>query len=236
MNSNVNAPLNNNSGDDTVMNKWNFYVRNLRELVLARCPKANDPKEPNVSEAARQIGIPQPTLFRILKGDHNEAPKHETLAKVEIWTKYTTTQLQQPHLLIEGGVSRPLVLWVPLLTFEHACNWRKNVDLVETGGLPELVPTTTKVGPYGFALIVTGDSMEPKFPAGTMLIIDPEVKPVSGNYVIAQLDGSGETIFKQLVVDGSRWYLRSLNPAYLPIQIDKNTVMCGRVMKYELDL
>jgi SOS-response transcriptional repressor LexA len=63
-----------------------------------------------------------------------------------------------------------------------------------------------------FALMVLGDSMEPEFVEGDIIIIEPEGLAVDGSYVLAQHDG--EWIFRQLAKVGMCWELRPLNPAY----------------------
>jgi DNA polymerase V len=63
-----------------------------------------------------------------------------------------------------------------------------------------------------FALMVLGDSMEPEFREGEVILIEPEGLATDGSFVLAQLDG--EWIFRQLVKQGEAWQLRALNPAY----------------------
>ncbi|OHC62559.1 MAG: phage repressor protein [Rhodocyclales bacterium GWA2_65_20] len=63
-----------------------------------------------------------------------------------------------------------------------------------------------------FALMVLGDSMEPEFVEGEVILIEPEGLATDGSYVLAQL--AGEWIFRQLIRQGAGWRLQALNPAY----------------------
>jgi DNA polymerase V len=63
-----------------------------------------------------------------------------------------------------------------------------------------------------FALMVLGDSMEPEFVEGEVILIEPEGLATDGSFVLAQLDG--EWIFRQLAKHGAGWRLQALNPAY----------------------
>jgi DNA polymerase V len=63
-----------------------------------------------------------------------------------------------------------------------------------------------------FALMVLGDSMEPEFREGEVILIEPEGLATDGSFVLAQL--GGEWIFRQLAKQGEGWQLRALNPAY----------------------
>lgn len=103
---------------------------------------------------------------------------------------------------------------VPLISDVQAGLYKELVDNYHPGdGGMELVPTSVPVGRHTFALRVSGDSMEPEFRAGMILIIEPELDPQPGDFVVAK-NHSDETTFKQLVKDGADWFLKPLNERY----------------------
>ena len=63
-----------------------------------------------------------------------------------------------------------------------------------------------------FALMVLGDSMEPEFVEGEIILIEPEGLATDGSFVLARL--ADEWIFRQLTRYGTGWRLQALNPAY----------------------
>ncbi len=63
-----------------------------------------------------------------------------------------------------------------------------------------------------FALMVLGDSMQPEFLEGEVILIEPEGLATDGSFVLARL--AGEWIFRQLARYGAGWRLQALNPAY----------------------
>ncbi len=63
-----------------------------------------------------------------------------------------------------------------------------------------------------FALQVLGDSMEPEFKNGAIVIVDPAGIVEHGAYVVA-VQGE-EYIFRQLVIENDRMSLRALNNRY----------------------
>lgn len=111
---------------------------------------------------------------------------------------------------------------------EHTDNYHPG-----DGGM-EMIPTTVPVGAHTFALRVSGDSMEPRFPNGVLLIVEPELDPMPGDFVIAK-NGSEETTFKQLVRDGADWYLKPLNDRY-PIKPLAGSKVIGVVRAVEIRL
>ncbi|MCL2310785.1 MAG: XRE family transcriptional regulator [Proteobacteria bacterium] len=67
-----------------------------------------------------------------------------------------------------------------------------------------------------FALRVKGDSMEPDFPEGVIIVVEKELEPHPGDYVIVRSGATERTeaTFKQLVRDGDDLYLKPLNDRY----------------------
>lgn len=64
-----------------------------------------------------------------------------------------------------------------------------------------------------FALRVLGDSMEPEFKEGHIIIIDKDAVVKNESYVLAVLDD--EYIFRQLIIDEHKnYYLKPLNDQY----------------------
>lgn len=48
-----------------------------------------------------------------------------------------------------------------------------------------------------FGLVIEGNSMAPEFAPGDLVIIDPEIRPVPGDYVVAKLDAEERATFKK---------------------------------------
>jgi SOS-response transcriptional repressor LexA len=63
-----------------------------------------------------------------------------------------------------------------------------------------------------FALRVLGDSMEPEFRDGCIIIIDPTGAARAGSFVLARQ--GEEYIFRQLAEAGGVFYLTALNKTY----------------------
>ncbi|WP_417070790.1 LexA family protein [Niveibacterium terrae] len=102
---------------------------------------------------------------------------------------------------------------IPLISWVQAGNFAEATDLLNIGDAIEWVESSVQPHENTFALRVAGDSMEPDFPAGTVLIVEPDLEAHPGDYVIAK-NGDQEATFKQLVKDGADWYLKPLNPRY----------------------
>ncbi len=80
-----------------------------------------------------------------------------------------------------------------------------------------------------FALMVLGDSMEPEFVEGDIIIIEPEGLATDGSYVMARLND--EWIFRQLVKHEGGWKLQPLNPKYPEASIPDLSVIKGVIIQ-----
>lgn len=63
-----------------------------------------------------------------------------------------------------------------------------------------------------YALRILGDSMEPEFSEGHIIIVDPGMPATSGAYVV--IDYADDTHMRQFVVEGEKKLLRALNDEY----------------------
>lgn len=124
---------------------------------------------------------------------------------------------------------------VPLISDVQAGMYKEFVDNFQPGdGGKEAIQTAVPIKRHTFALRVVGDSMEPKFQEGMILIVEPEMEPNPGDFVIAR-NGNNETTFKQLIKDGSDWYLKPMNERY-PIKPLGDSTIIGVVRAIELRL
>jgi len=103
---------------------------------------------------------------------------------------------------------------IPVAGWVHAGKFASTEGVEVAGaGAEEWVYSDIR-GKNLFALRVENDSMEPLFHPGDYLIVNPNLKPVTGDYVIAKLPSEGKATFKKLVEREGIIILRPLNPAY----------------------
>ena len=79
------------------------------------------------------------------------------------------------------------------------------------------------------ALMVLGDSMQPEFTEGEVIVIEPEGLARDGSYVLAMQ--AEELIFRQLRRQASGWLLHPLNPAYPDLAIADLTPVRGVIIQ-----
>ena len=125
---------------------------------------------------------------------------------------------------------------IPVISWVIAGVWTGVEDPFPPGYAEEFVSISEPCGPNTFALRVKGDSMEPEFVEGDIILVDPAYSWSNHDYIIAK-NGEGAT-FKQIVIDGPNTYLRALNKSYKPIDMTGKDfrvvgVVIQKVKKYK---
>ncbi|HII3686443.1 helix-turn-helix domain-containing protein [Pasteurella multocida] len=143
----------------------------------------------------------------------------------------------------EGKVSkaRPAAqgIRVPIISKVQAGRWSEIHETLDTSNYEYLI-TDLDISEQGFALEITGDSMEPDFIAGDYIIIDPLVKPVAGEFVVA-VNGNYEATFKKyrpIEIDElgrEQFELVPLNPDYAKISSEKQQIqIIGTMVEHRI--
>lgn len=128
-----------------------------------------------------------------------------------------------PTWLMNGGIFQAIgevsTRRIPLISYVQAGALAEKNAIAARDGSFEYVMTDMDWSQHTFALRITGDSMEPDFKAGDVIIIDPEVEPSPGEFVVAK-NGEHEATFKKyrpttLTADGVQHFeLVPLNNDY----------------------
>ena len=142
--------------------------------------------------------------------------------------RYSVDNNVEPGPTVHGGV--------PLITWEQAGDWKNSVNNLGPwpGGDP--VPTTAPIHRHTYALKVTNDSMTSNsgglsFPVGTILVVEPEMEFISGDFVVVKV-GDDEPTVKQVVKDGPDWFLVPLNSRYPVKPLPEGAKICGVVRRW----
>lgn len=184
-------------------------VANLKALIA---------RHKNQRAFADAVATAPAYISQILSG--NELPSGKARGVGNDLARKIEEKLDLPHGWMdrqhdEAGTSAGPDLGgrVPLISWVKAGHFTEAAELASPGTALDWIDTTVPARAKTFALRVQGDSMEPDFPEGTILIVEPEMEAHAGSYVIAQ-NGDTEATFKQLIRDGGDWYLKPINPRY----------------------
>lgn len=201
-------------------------------------------------ELGRRSGVPQPTIHRIVTNSV-ASPRHENVEKIAKALKVSSnwlwkggehndpgpdlvTESNAPEINVEPGPA--IKGYVPLISWVQAGAWCEVTDVRTLDDAELWLPCAASHSSQSYALRVRGLSMfnqheRRSFRDGDIIFVDPAKDAENGSLVIAKLVDSQEATFKQLVMEGSRRFLKPLNPAWPEpiIELGSNAMICGVV-------
>lgn len=129
---------------------------------------------------------------------------------------------------------------VPVVPWSLASDYAKNRDASRLpSGTPWILPPDNGYLRL-FAMVVQDESMHSPagiaFPAGSTIFIDPDQEAQLNDFVVGYQDDPAMPMFKKLVADGAKVYLRALNPQFPMQQIDGNFISIGVVVGMAMKL
>ncbi|MCX9150590.1 helix-turn-helix domain-containing protein [Pseudomonas sp. TB1-B1] len=208
--------------------------------------------EMNLSEGelGRRSGVPQPTIHRIVT-NAVASPRHQNVEKIAKALKVSSNWLWKggdqsdlgakqingaaaPEHNVEPGPT--IKGYVPLISWVQAGAWCEITDVKTLDDAELWLPCAASHSNQSYALRVRGLSMfnqheRRSFRDGDIIFVDPAKEAENGSLVIAKLVDSQEATFKQLVIEGSRRFLKPLNPAWPEpiIELGQDATICGVV-------
>ena len=85
---------------------------------------------------------------------------------------------------------------IPVIDYVQAGAWREIADPFPPGMAFEYLISFAELSGNAFALRIKGDSMQPDFVEGDVIVVDPAVSPRPGSFVVAK-NGGEEATFKK---------------------------------------
>lgn len=157
----------------------------------------------NAYQLQEKSNIPQSTTFRITNGE-TKSPSGATVQKYAKYFGISEADLRFKDLSDvskaqwDGDnfkvVNKEPVRYVPLLNFVQAGEFCEYHDDAISNEFRPIFGEGYGENVYWVAL--EGDSMEPDFKSGELVLIDPDIQPNPADYVIALKAGEKKVTFK----------------------------------------
>lgn len=183
-----------------------------------------DKKEITTAALAQHLLLPYNTVNRIVTGTTTD-PRISTLKLIADYLQVSLDELVygSPSINMTSSqegqpTSAPLFTWDQLTETQ----WQEKFTPKTWSNwipIPMMVPD--KLSPYAFALEAKR-TMQPRFPLGTVLIVDPAESPRDGDLVIIRMSDTGEISVKELVIDPPSWQLKPVVSESATINFEKN--------------
>lgn len=202
-------------------------IENFKRLLSSKCAEAKN-NGVNQGEFAKQLGITAPFLSDILLGK-----KTGERSIIEICEKagIPLSELDSSYAPSNIEPGPEIKTTVPVISWVQAGNWAEVIDNFQPGDADEWIAVTSGISKQSFALRVVGDSMEPEFREGEIIVVDPERDAENGSYVVAKVN-EHEATFKKIFIDLTGIYLIPINKEYGKINVtEMKWRIVGRVVE-----
>lgn len=206
------------------------HIRAIGHLIKRRRARLNI----SAKELARQVGVSDAHIIYIENG--HRKPSFEKvmniLAALGLSYEEAFREIGLLPMNVEPARLGGRLYRIPIVTWVRAGRWQEVADAFEPGDADEWIESDV-TGKNVFALRIVGDSMEPEFKEGEVIVINPHVEAQPNDFVVIKND-IGEATFKQLKRYGQSWVLHPLNPNYPDQEVKRGEFrIIGKVVKKE---
>lgn len=219
----------------TLQERMSLAIKNYESITNKRFKNIDLANYSGVSRANVGLWINGPT--KELEG--SKLLKVAEFLKVNpLWLAGERAQMQLTDSELDNNIdlSKKITLEgrpIPVISWVAAGSFEAIETVLKDTEIDEYLPPNKDCGKHGYGLIVTGNSMLPKFEPEDRIYINPDVQTFdlkTNDLVIVACAGDSEATFKKLIIEGSEKFLEPLNPNW-PDKIIKLTEGCRLVGK-----
>lgn len=178
-------------------------AKNLKALIV-------NSKVPEL-EIARALNTSVLTIRRIISGE-TEDPRISTLKAIADYFNVSIDSLldDNEQRSINAMVkNKPRV--IPILSWKEieATDSITNINLNDWNEWYPVVGEQNYISASTFA-IESRPSMQPRFPLGTLFIINPDETPMDSDIILIRMKQEKELSLRELIIDSPKWQLQPI--------------------------
>lgn len=203
-----------------------------------RIAAAREHKTLSPSDLARAVGCTPQNIYK-LEADTIKSPSADIILSIARVLDLDPYELFEGHghrMAEPSPAYAATVTRVPLISWTTAGGWADIADPYPAGEGERMVEAPNNAGPRSFALKVRGDSMEPKIPDGSVVVVDPDRGYQHGSIVLAKRTLDQQATLKQLWYDGATPMLRPVNARYATLDMPEDTRIIGVAIDWRVNI
>ncbi len=201
-----------------------IFMQDIPTRVTRRLRQRREALGWTMTKVATLAGMSQGFYSRLERGEVGFGP--ETISKLAGTLGITIDRLYAPDSNVEFALMD--FRKVPVIDYAEASTWASVYDR-NSSEMRETISTNLDVPASTFAIRINGNSMEPRFNIGDVVIINPSIQPRPGDFVVAS-DDQGQSTFRQYRAAGINergediFELVPLNAIYGPMRSDRQKI------------
>ncbi|MGU5549175.1 helix-turn-helix domain-containing protein [Aeromonas hydrophila] len=159
-------------------------LRKARKMTINELATQVDSDVGNISRLERDLQGFSPQLLS----------KIADALSVPVSELFSDDSPASPHQNME--MAQPDIHRIPVISYVQAGVWTAPNEIRECDGNMAYITTDLDLGDRAFAIVIRGNSMEPEFTEGDLVLIDPDEPLHPGDFVVAK-NGEEEATFKK---------------------------------------
>lgn len=193
-------------------------LRKARKMTINELATQVDSDVGNISRLERDLQGFSPQLLS----------KIADALSVPVSELFSDDSPASPHQNME--MAQPDIHRIPVISYVQAGVWTAPNEIRECDGNMAYITTDLELGERAFAIVIRGNSMEPEFTEGDLVLIDPDEPLHPGDFVVAK-NGEEEATFKKYRPrgygeDGQEIFeLAPLNDDYPTMRSDRQHIL-----------
>ncbi|OGV48568.1 MAG: hypothetical protein A3F46_04150 [Legionellales bacterium RIFCSPHIGHO2_12_FULL_42_9] len=176
------------------------------------------------SELARSLNTSVMTVRRIMSGETAD-PRISTLKLIADYFNISIDALLDNHAQpLIHGMRKNTSKIIPVLNWSMVCNMDSidDINLTEWNDwYPIMSGEQSVINAHTFAL-KSRPSMQPRFFTDTLLVINPDEKPIDGDVILVKMGIENEVSLRLLAIDPPKWQLQPIVSGSETIFYDKS--------------
>lgn len=171
-------------------------------------------KERNVSELeiARSLNTSVMTIRRVISGE-TEDPRISTLKLIASYFNVSVDFLLDDNQISTSNMmQKKIPKFVPILDWDVLKRIESiyNVDYSKCEKWhPVVTNGNLEISNHAYAL-ESRPSMQPRFPSGTLFIINPNETPIDGDLILIKMKDTNELSLRELAIDTPKWQFQPI--------------------------
>jgi transcriptional regulator with XRE-family HTH domain len=163
----------------------------------------------NETQLAKAVNIPQPTIHRLLSGKVTD-PRISTLNTLAMYFNISLDQLLgNIPINKENKKTSRYINPLPIISWDNTVNAKSLIESLTPQNWQEWASIDIETSSISYAL-VSKPFMSPRFPIGSILIIDSEIRASDGDLVIVYFKKANDVSIREIILDGCSRKLRSI--------------------------
>lgn len=180
----------------------------------------------DIKELSIETGISVPTLFKMRRGGTN--PTVSTLQPLLEFFRVTINDF-----LFEDMNSKEFQRKNKIGEFVHIPVYElKDVTCpLKPAKIIQFIGSAGAMSRSTFGVKANTDSLTPVFHKQSIVVVDPELTAKDNDYVICFLENDKQAVFRQLLMDGSQYFFKPINPGFGGMQAYTQFKILGVAIK-----